>query len=230
MIKKTTFALFFGNRGFFPPKLITEARKEIPEVLKELGHDYIMLDANVTRYGAVETLAEGEIYANFLEQHRGKFGGVILSLPNFGDETGAVTALKDARVPILIQAYPDKLNKMGPADRRDAFCGKLSIEDVFCQYGIPFTNLPPHTISPSSDTFRKQIDYFDRVCRVVNGMTDLRVGAIGARTTAFKTVRIDELALQKKILPWRHTTYRIYLKESGKLMQMETNTNSRLKP
>lgn len=197
MIKKTTFALFFGNRRFFPPKLMAEAREEIPGVLKELGHDYLILDANATGYGAVETPAEGEIYANFLEEHRGKFGGVILSLPNFGDETGAVTALKDARVPILIQAYPDELNKMGPADRRDAFCGKLSIEDVFCQYGIPFTSLPPHTVSPSSGTFKEQIDYFDRLCRVVSGMNDLKVGAIGARTTVFKTVRIDEVALQK---------------------------------
>jgi L-fucose isomerase-like protein len=41
------------------------------------------------------------------------------------------------------------------------------------------------------------VDHFARVCRVVNGMKRLTVGAIGARTTAFKTVRIDELALQK---------------------------------
>ncbi len=197
MIKKTTFALFFGNRGFFPAKLVAEARREVPRMLKGLGHNYLMLDENATRVGAVETPSEGEIYAKFLEQNRGKFGGVILSLPNFGDETGAVSALKNASVPILVQAYPDELDKMGPADRRDSFCGKLSIEDVFCQYGIPFTNLAPHTVSPSSDTFKKQIDYFDRVCRVVNGLDGLTVGAIGARTTAFKTVRIDELALQK---------------------------------
>jgi L-fucose isomerase-like protein len=197
MVKKTTFALFFGNRGFFPPQLIAEARKEIPEVLKKSGYDYVMLDEKTTRFGAVETPAEGEIYAKFLEKNRGKFGGIILSLPNFGDETGAVIALKKAGVPILIQAYPDELNKMGPAERRDSFCGKISIEDVFCQYGIPFTNLPPHTVSPSSDTFKKHLDYFDRVCRVVNGLDGLIVGAIGARTTAFKTVRIDELALQK---------------------------------
>jgi len=197
MVKKTTFALFFGNRGFFPSKLISEARKEITKVLKELGYGYLILDTRATGYGAVETPAEGEIYANFLEQNKGKFGGVILSLPNFGDETGAVTALKDVGVPILIQAYPDELDKMGPIDRRDAFCGKLSIEDVFCQYGIPFTNLPPHVVSPSSSIFKEQIDYFDRVCRVANGLDSLTVGAIGARTTVFKTVRIDELTLQK---------------------------------
>jgi len=197
MLKKTTFALFFGNRGFFPPQLIAEAREEIPRVLKDLGHDYLMLDEKMTKFGAVETPQEGEIYAKFLEKNKSKFGGVILSLPNFGDETGAITALVKAGVPILIQAYPDKLDMMSPVERRDSFCGKLSIEDVFVQYGIPFTNLSPHTVSPSSDIFKKNINYFDRVCRVVKGLDGLTVGAIGARTTAFKTVRIDELALQK---------------------------------
>ncbi len=120
-----------------------------------------------------------------------------LCLPNFGDETGAITALKDAAVPILVQAYPDELSKMGPEQRRDSFCGKFSIMDVFCQYGLPFTALKPHTVRPDSPRFAANIDYFDRLCRVVKGMKSMVVGAIGARTTAFKTVRIDELALQR---------------------------------
>lgn len=196
--QKTVFALFFGNRGFFPASVMAEARKGLTEVLKRLGYQTIMLDEKATRYGAVETVEEGRIYAEFLRKNRGKFGGVILSLPNFGDETGAVEALKDAGVPILIQAYPDELDKMRPELRRDAFCGKFSIMDVFCQYGIPFTALKPHTVHPSSPEFAKNVDYFDRLCRVVNGMKEMRVAAIGARTTPFKTVRIDELALQKK--------------------------------
>ncbi|RPI98007.1 MAG: hypothetical protein EHM39_08660, partial [Chloroflexi bacterium] len=194
---KSTFALFFGNRGFFPASLIAEAREELPRVLQAAGHDVLMLDEAATRYGAVETTREGEIYANFLQQNRGKFDGVILCLPNFGDETGAVSALKDANVPILIQAYPDDLDKMSPAQRRDSFCGKLSITDVFRQYGVKFTTLKPHVVSPSSPRFAANVDHFDRVCRVVKGLRGMVVGAIGARTTPFKTVRIDELALQK---------------------------------
>ena len=195
--KKSTFALFFGNRGFFPASLQASAREELSRILQELGHQTFMLDANATRYGAVETPAEGELYRQFLQQHRGEFDGVILCLPNFGDETGAVAALKDAGVPILIQAYPDDLDKMSPELRRDAFCGKFSIMDVFCQYGVKFTTLKPHVIAPGSEAFAKQVAYFDRLCRVVNGMKNLVIGAIGARTTAFKTVRIDEVTLQK---------------------------------
>ena len=196
-VKKTTFALMFGNRGFFPASLMDQARKELPARLKALGYETLMMDADATRHGAVETPEEGEKFAAFLAAHRGQFGGVILSLPNFGDETGAVAALQDAGVPILIQAYPDELDKMAPDQRRDSFCGKFSIMDVFCQYGVDFTALQPHTVHPDSDAFAANISYFDRLCRVVNGMRRLTIGAIGARTTPFKTVRIDEVALQR---------------------------------
>ena len=195
--QKTVFALFFGNRGFFPASLIASARRELVQTLQKLGHKTLVLDAKATRHGAVETPREGERYADFLRKNRGRFGGVILCLPNFGDETGAVAALKDAGVPILVQAYPDELDKMAPALRRDAFCGKFSVMDVFCQYGVKFTALKPHTAHPKSSAFARNIEYFDRVCRVVGGLKDMVVGAIGARTTAFKTVRFDELALQR---------------------------------
>ena len=194
---KTVFALFFGNRGFFPASLIASARQEMSSVLKAFGHDVLMLDADATRHGAVETPREGQVYANLLRENRGKFGGVILSLPNFGDETGAVAALQEAGVPILIQAYPDELDQMSPATRRDSFCGKISIMDVFRQYGVKFTALKPHTVKPSSDRFKCNVDEFDRTCRVVNGVRGMVIGAIGARTTPFKTVRIDEVALER---------------------------------
>lgn len=196
-MKKTTFALFFGNRGFFPASLIAGAREEMCRELTALGHEVLMLDENATRYGAVETPQEGEVFANFLRAEYGKFGGVILCLPNFGDENGAVVALQESGVPIWIQAYPDDYEQMGPATRRDSFCGKLSIMDVFHQVGVKFTALKPHTVRPGSEKFRANMDEFDRVCQVVNGVKGMAIGAIGARPTPFKTVRIDEVALQR---------------------------------
>ncbi len=196
-MKKTTFALFFGNRGFFPASLIASAREEMKRELNILGHEVIMLDAQSTRYGAVETPQEGEVFASFLRANRGNFGGVIVCLPNFGDETGAVAALQEAGVPIFIQAYPDEYEKMGPALRRDSFCGKISIMDVFRQYGVKFSVFKPHTVKPGTARFTANIDQFDRVCQVVNGVRGMAVGAVGARTTPFKTVRIDEVALQR---------------------------------
>ena len=196
-MKKTTFALFFGNRGFFPEKLIAGARAEMESRLKELGYDSLLMPADATRFGAVEAASEGEKYAAWLASKAGQFDGVILCLPNFGDETGAVAALKDAGVPILVHAYPDEKDKMSFQDRRDAFCGKFSVMDVFYQYGVKYTSFPPHTVHPSSAVFAEQVHDFARVCRVVKGMKNLTLGVVGARTTAFKTVRFDELTLQR---------------------------------
>jgi L-fucose isomerase-like protein len=195
--RKTTFAVLVGNRGFFPESLIAAARDEVRATLTALGHDVLMLPADATRYGAVETPAEGAAFAKMVRDHADVCDGIVITLPNFGDENGAIEAVRDAGLPILVQAYPDDLDKMAPEHRRDAFCGKISIMDILCQHRIPFTSLPPHTSHPSSKTFAAQIDHFARVCRVVRGLRRMRVGAIGARTSAFKTVRIDELTLQK---------------------------------
>lgn len=191
------FALFFGNRGFFPSEFIERARQEVIDAVCSTGHEVITLPSKVTKYGAVEGVAEGKLYADFLAKHKGDYDGVIMSLPNFSDETGAIAALQDCGTPILIQAYPDEIGKMDFQHRRDAFCGKFSIMDVFYQYQLPFTAYTPHVVHPSSETFLEHIDQFARVCNVVKGMKRFTVGAIGARTTAFKTVRFDELALQK---------------------------------
>ena len=196
-MKKMTFALYFGNRGFFPGELVSSARKEIRAVIHSIGCGTIEMDEGLTKFGAVETISEGEIYAKWLDENRGKFDGVILSLPNFGDENGAAVALRDANVPILIQAYPDEIGLMDFSHRRDSFCGKISIADVFSQVGIKFTVFEPHTCHPSSDEFKNQLTIFAKVCNIVKSMRRMNVGSIGIRPTAFKTIRYDEIALQK---------------------------------
>lgn len=188
------FALYFGNRGFFPESLIDEARNEMKQVVESLGFETLIMPEGLTKYGAVETAEDGIVYANFLKEN--DFDGVILSLPNFGDENGAINALEDAGVPILVQAYPDEIGKMDFAHRRDAYCGKMSVMDVFYQHGLPYTTFS-HVCSPSSDKFKQELIDFAAVCNIVNNMRRFNVGAIGARTTLFKTIRFDELTLQK---------------------------------
>lgn len=191
------FALFFANRGFFPGSLIAGARDEMSKAVKKAGFDSICLDPSLTKFGAVETANEGKIYARFLKEHEGGYDGVVVCLPNFGDENGAVAALRDAGVPILIQAYPDEIGKMDFEHRRDSFCGKLSIEDMFNQYGIKYSVYPPHVVQPLSKIFETTLLDFAATCRIVKKLKRFTIGAIGARTTAFKTVRFDEIALQK---------------------------------
>ena len=119
---KITFALYFGNRGFFPGEVIADARKEMIKAVVNNGFDYICMDESLTRYGAVETRQEGKQYARFLKENEGKFDGIILCMPNFSDENGAAEAFKNANVPILIQAYPDEIGQMDFSKRRDALC------------------------------------------------------------------------------------------------------------
>ena len=195
MKEKITFALFFANRGFFPGEVIADARRELCEAVRGAGFDYIVMDESATRYGAVETIAEGKKYAEFLESNRGKYDGVIVCLPNFGDENGATVALRNAGVPILVQAYPDEIGKMDFARRRDALCGKFAICNLLRQNGIPYTLTEKFVISPKENEFLSELQKFGAICRIVKGMKSFNIGAIGARTTAFKTVRVDEMAL-----------------------------------
>jgi L-fucose isomerase-like protein len=194
---RTTFALYFGNRGFFPASLIAGAREEVVQAVDGAGYGYLLPPVELTRYGAVETREEGRAYAEWLAANRGRYDGVILSMPNFSDENGAIAALQDCGVPILLQAYPDEIGKMDFEHRRDSYCGKFSIADVFHQYGLPFTMLEPHVVQPLTPAFQRNLDEFAAICRVVKGMRRFSIGCIGARTTAFKTVRFDEIALQK---------------------------------
>ena len=191
------FAIFFGNRGFFPGELIASALADFRRVLSAAGHEALVMEGAGTRYDAVETPAEGRRYAEFLAAHRGEYDGVILSLPNFGDENGALAALGGVDVPVLVQAYPDEIGSMDFAHRRDAVCGKLAMCDVLRQAGIKFSLTRSFAVRPDSPEFAEDLAHFAAVCRVVKGMRRFSIGCIGSRTTAFKTVRVDEIALQR---------------------------------
>ncbi|MFW5728517.1 MAG: hypothetical protein ACOCYC_01265 [bacterium] len=60
---KSTFALLFGNRGFFPAHYMESARKEPAAALQKLGHEVMMMSTDHTRLGAVATPAEGRAFA-----------------------------------------------------------------------------------------------------------------------------------------------------------------------
>ena len=185
-----TFALFVSNRTTFPQEIVRAAVEEVSSALNRNGIECL-------RSFPVSDENEGCRYAEFLEKNREKFDGVVAVFPNFGDEGSTFTALRDAGVPILFQAYPDHLEQMDADRRRDAFCGKVSAVNLFRQAGIPCTVFPPHTVHPDSPAFDRNLRDFAAVCRIVKGMKRVRCGSIGARCTPFKTVRFDETALEQ---------------------------------
>lgn len=191
-------ALLISNRGFFPSSVITSAREEMRAAAVKAGLDLIMPDPSLTRYGAVETTAEGEVFAAFLREPANQCDGVIICLPNFGDENGIKAAIRDVRVPILLQAYPDEIGKMDFVNRRDAFCGKLGLTSVFRQMDVKYSSGLPFVMHPLSRDFEKELGDFAAICRIVKRMRNMRLGVVGARTTAFKSVRFDEIAMERR--------------------------------
>jgi len=197
-MKKTTFAVIVGNRGFFPDVLAKEGRKNILEVLKTNGFGSVALSMQETKYGAVETFADARKCAALFAENAEQIDGIIVTLPNFGDEKAVAETIKHSglNVPILIQAEPDVQDKMSAAERRDSFCGKISVCNNLKQAGIPYTLTKSHTVKVTSAEFKKDLDEFASVCRIVKGLKNARFGAIGARTGAFNTVRYSEKILE----------------------------------
>jgi L-fucose isomerase-like protein len=196
--KKMTMALIVGNRGFFPDQLAKSGREEMIRVLQGAEIDVIVLGPEQSKHGAVETHEEAKRCAQLFRTHADRIDGVIVTLPNFGDERAIADTLRLARlgVPVLVQATPDTPAKMSIAHRRDSFCGKMSACNNLKQYGIPYSLTSLHTVSPDSEEFKKDLAWFAGVCRVVKGLRNLRIGAIGARPTAFNTVRYSEKLLE----------------------------------
>ena len=195
---RSTFGVIVGNRDVFPDSLAKEGRVEIIELLKKLEYDYVILSDEDTQFGVVETYEDAKKCANLFRTNRDVIDGIIIILPNFGDEKGIAITLRlaELNVPILIQASSDNAEKMGREYRRDAFCGKISVCSVLYQYGIPFSLTKTHTCQIQSENFKSDIFRFDRICQIVKKLKNARFGQIGTRPNAFETVRYSEKILE----------------------------------
>jgi len=195
---KATLGVIIGNRGFFPDQLAKSGREEMIQILRTAGIEAIILGPEKSKHGAVETHEEAKRCAALFRSASDRIDGVIVSLPNFGDERAIADTLRLAalNVPVLVQATPDTPSKMTIAHRRDSFCGKMSACNNLSQYRIPYSLTSLHTVEPQSDAFRRDLEWFLAVCRVVKGLKRLRIGAIGARPAAFNTVRYSEKILE----------------------------------
>ena len=194
-----TLGVIYGNRDFFPDLLVTEARADIASLFAQLGIKAVQLGENDSKLGGVETHNDARKCAELFRQHADEIDGVLVCLPNFGDEKGVADTLKLAglNVPVLIQGYPDDLNRLDVARRRDAYCGKISVCNNLVQAGIKFTLTEKHVCHPTSESFKRDLQSFLGVCRVVNGVRGVRLGAVGARPGAFNTVRYSEKLLER---------------------------------
>ncbi len=195
----TTLGVIVGNRNFFPDHLCESGRKTVLEVLEREGIRAVIPPKEATNCGAVETLAEARLCAEHFKKHREEIDGVLVTLPNFGDERAVANTLRFSGldVPVLLHAFGDVAGKMTIKDRRDSFCGKMSAANNLRQYGIKYSLTRLHTVDPESEDFRADLRRFASTCAVVGGLRGARVGVIGARPAAFNTVRFSEKLLER---------------------------------
>ena len=167
--------------------------------MEKEGYGSVCLTPEDSKFGSVETLQEATRCADLFRQHREEIDGVLVSLPNFGDERGVANSLRLAGldVPVLVQAFPDEPHKMLMGGRRDSFCGKISACNNLWQYGIKYSLTSQHTSALSSPEFLSDLKAFAATCRIVKGLKNLRVGVLGARPTNFNTVRFSEKLMER---------------------------------
>ena len=145
--KKTTFGLIIGTRNIFNGSMAVDARADLMKVMGELDFNAIILPPEATPHGAVETRADAAAYVRLFKEHRDEIDGIVVILPNFGDEIGIVETVNGANlgVPVLVQASNDEVKKVDVLSRRDAFLWQdfglqqsLSIWHPLHRYHIPY--------------------------------------------------------------------------------------------
>jgi L-fucose isomerase-like protein len=197
-IRPIKLGLVVGSREFFNGEPALETRKQLLKQLDRTDVTAAILPVDATKNGALQSREDARRYAAFFREQHPSIDGLVICLPNFGDEIAISELVNEARlgVPILLQASNDEIDKVDVRSRRDAFCGKFSVANNFYQYGVPWTDTASHTCDVDGSEFATDLDRFVRTCRVVRGLKQARIGSIGARTGAFQTMRFSEKLLQ----------------------------------
>lgn len=195
--KKLTLGFIPANRGFFSAELAAKMRRETIQTMQNLGVEVIAPAEDQTKVGCVENRTEAELCAQLFRQYNVQ--GIVIGAMNFGDEQAAAWTVRQARldVPVLIFGCQEEETLTKSTLRRDSFCGLLSIGEALRQIGAKYTVARRPICFPADPSFAADLDWFLRVCRVVQGVRNARYGQIGTRPEAFWTCRFDEKQLQR---------------------------------
>lgn len=225
-----TLGVIVGNRDFFPDVLISEARRDLTKLLAELEIEPIWLRPEDSKLGAVETWTDARKCGDLLRRERERLDGILVSLPNFGDEKGIADSIRlaDVNVPILVQAYPDDIDQFGLDRRRDAFCGKISVCNNLRQFGSKYTLTRDHTVKVLDPRFREDLVGFVETCRVVKGLNHVRIGAVGARPNAFNTTRYSEKLFESAGISTNTVDLSEIFGDANKIADNDKRVSSRL--
>jgi L-fucose isomerase-like protein len=230
MSRPTTLGVIIGNRGFFPAHLCKTGRTDVLAAIERAGLRAVALDPEATKFGAVESLSDARACADLFKAHRDEIDGLLVTLPNFGDERAVANTIRWAElgVPVLVHAFADEGDKMSIQFRRDSFCGKMSVCNNLRQYGIPYSLTTRHTMPPGQPAFGEDLQRFAATCRVVRSLKHARIGAIGARPAAFNTVRYSEKLLEQAGISVETLDLSEVLGAVGKMTDNEASVTEKL--
>jgi L-fucose isomerase-like protein len=186
-----------AHRGFFSGALAVEMRDKTIATLAAAGAEVVVPDPSQTRLGCVESREEAALAGRLFRA--AEVDGIVVGAMNFGDEQAAAAALRtaDLPAPVLLFGCPENGPLRPGAQRRDAFCGLLSIAAALRQVGVEYSLPRQPILDPASAEFAAEAAQFLGVCRTVQSLRRARYGQIGARPDAFWTCRFDEAALQR---------------------------------
>src|SRR5260370_8112136 len=104
-----TLGMIVGNRGFFPDHLARSGHQEMRAALESAGAKVVALTEAESKFGAVESRQEARRCADLFKRHRETIDGIVVTLPNFGDERAIADPLRtpELAVPSLIHTTPD---------------------------------------------------------------------------------------------------------------------------
>jgi len=196
LVKKVKIGFIPANRGFFSDALAAKMRGQFIQVLKDAGAQVVVPSTKDTKVGCVESLDEAWKVARMFRQQ--EVDGIVVAAVNFGDEQGAALTIKESgrNVPVLIVGAQEEAALSPSMERRDSFCGLLSIGEALRQLGVAYSVPEVPICFPQDASFRSTVERFLAVCRVVVGIRSARYGQVGARPDAFWTCRYNEKALQ----------------------------------
>lgn len=228
---KPTVGLVVASREFFPDELSFEGGRKVINQLGKAGFSVITAFSPEDGEGLASDKEDSKKYAKLFKENREEIDGILVTLPNFGDEKSVLETLKlsSLDVPIMIHAFSDELGKMDRKHRRDSFCGKISTCNNLRQAKIKFTNTQKHVESPTSKEFKQDLKKFKRVCKTINGLKNARLGVVGLRPNAFQTVRFSEKILESEGISVENISLIQTLQESENLDENESNVKEFMK-
>src|SRR5581483_3990526 len=84
--KPVSLGLIVGSRLFFNGAPALAARAQAIAQFGALGLAVKTLPAEATENGAVQSRRDAALYGDFFRAHRDEIDGIVILLPNFGDE------------------------------------------------------------------------------------------------------------------------------------------------